>query len=311
MTEATKAGPHVAVLKGGWSAERDVSLVTGKECGQALRDEGFVVTEIDVGQDIAQILVQLKPEIVFNALHGQWGEDGCIQGLLEILQIPYTHSGVMASALAMDKIRAKEMMKSVGVPCVEDRLVSREELREGHPMETPYVLKPVAQGSSVGVFIVEEGANRPPEDLFRQEWSFGEELMAETYVPGRELTVSVVDDKPLAVTEILPATEYYDYEAKYAEGGSKHVIPADIPEEITQLALKCAIDAHHAIGCRGVTRTDFRYDDTAGKSSLIALEINTQPGMTPTSLIPEQAAFVGMEFGKLCRWIVEDASCNR
>ncbi len=309
MTETTAAGPHVAVLKGGWSAEREVSLVTGRECARALRDEGFVVTEIDVGQDIAQILVQLKPDVVFNGLHGQWGEDGCIQGLLEILQIPYTHSGVMASALAMDKIRAKEMMKSVGVPCAEDKLIAREELERGHPMEPPYVLKPVAQGSSVGVFIVEEGANRPPEDVVGDNWTLGDDLMAETYIPGRELTVSVMDNKPLAVTEILPMAGYYDYKAKYDEGGSQHVIPADIPDPVTELALQCALDAHRAIGCRGVTRTDFRYDDE--RNNLIALEINTQPGMTPTSLIPEQAAHTGMSFEKLCRWIVEDASCNR
>lgn len=305
--------PHVAVLKGGWSAEREVSLVSGTGCAAALREEGFAVTEIDAQPDLAEILSRLKPDVVFNALHGRWGEDGCVQGLLEILKIPYTHSGVLASALAMHKERAKAMFRTVGIPVAKSLVVPRRAASESHQMEPPYVVKPVAEGSSVGIFIIRKGDNRPPGALGAEQWSLGEDVMVEEFVPGRELTVAVMDGKALAVTEITTRGHaFYDYESKYAAGGSDHTIPAPIPDEVAAEAMRYAEQAHAALGCRGVTRTDFRYDDTQpGKRRLIILEINTQPGMTPTSLVPEQAAYRGYSYGKLCAWMVEDASCGR
>ncbi len=308
-----RAKPHVAVLKGGWSAERDVSLVSGRDCAAALRAEGFKVTEIDVTPDLAAVLAELKPDVVFNALHGRWGEDGCVQGLLEILKIPYTHSGVLASALAMHKERAKAVFRAWGVPVVESKVVPRHLASESHQMKPPYVVKPVSEGSSVGIFIIREGDNRPPGALGSAEWALGDEVMVEEFVPGRELTVAVMGGKALAVTEITTAGHaFYDYESKYAEGGSVHTIPAKIPAEVAEAAMRHAEAAHAAMGCRGVSRTDFRYDDTVpGKHRLIALEINTQPGMTPTSLVPEQAAYKGMSYGQLVAWMVEDASCDR
>lgn len=303
---------HVAVLMGGWSAERPVSLVTGKGCAEALRAEGFRVTEIDVGRDIAEVLIQLKPDVCFNALHGQWGEDGCVQGLLEILNIPYTHSGVLASAVAMHKERTKAVYRSAGLPIVNDIVCSRHDVSRQTAIKPPFVIKPVNQGSSVGVFIIRSGDNRPPEQLTSPDWNLGDEVMVEEFVPGRELTVAVMDGKALAVTEIVPRTKFYDYDAKYAEGGSEHVVPAKLHPDAYQSAMDLAEKAHAVLGCRGISRTDFRYDDTKGEPGrIILLETNTQPGMTPTSLAPEQAAFKGISYQALCRWLVEDASCGR
>jgi D-alanine-D-alanine ligase len=301
------------VLKGGWSAEREVSLVSGADCAAALRAEGYKVTEIDATPDLAEIISRVKPDVVFNALHGRWGEDGCVQGLLEILQIPYTHSGVLASALAMHKERAKAAFRAAGVPVVNSIVMPRQQAGESHQMAPPYVVKPVSEGSSVGIYIVRKGDNRPPEALSASTWDLADEVMVEEFVPGRELTVAVMDGKALAVTEITTKGHaFYDYESKYAEGGSEHTIPAAVPAEIAADAMRYAEAAHAAMGCRGVSRTDFRYDDTVpGKPRLIVLEINTQPGMTPTSLVPEQAAYRGISFGKLCVWMVEDASCGR
>ncbi|MDE1173443.1 MAG: D-alanine--D-alanine ligase [Parvibaculaceae bacterium] len=303
---------HVAVIKGGWSSERAVSLVTGKGCAEALRAEGYRVTEIDAGRDLAEQLLQVKPDVVFNGLHGKWGEDGCVQGLLEIMGIPYTHSGVLASSLAMHKERAKQVFRDAGLPLAEGVVVSREVAARGHVMDTPYVIKPVNHGSSVGVFIVRKGENRPPVELSSKDWDLGEDVLVERYVPGRELTCAVMDGRALGVTEIIENSAFYDYEAKYAEGGSRHVVPAPVHPEIYEKVRAVALAAHLALGCRGVTRADFRYDDTAGEPGrLILLEVNTQPGMTPTSLVPELAAHEGMSYGELVRWMVEDASCDR
>ena len=302
---------RIAVLLGGRSAEREVSLSSGAGCVRALRDEGFDVVEIDPGVNPASQLLDAKPDCAFNALHGRWGEDGCIQGLLEWMAIPYTHSGVLASSLAMHKQRTKDVYRAAGIPVVNSIIADRHDAGREHLMEPPYVIKPVNEGSSVGVYIIRKGDNRPPSELTRPEWNLGQELMIEEFVPGRELTVSVLGCKALAVTEITTELEFYDYEAKYAAGGSRHILPADIPSAVTQEAMRLAVLAHEALGCRGVTRTDFRYDDSGSKDRLIALETNTQPGMTPTSLVPEQAAYTGMSYASLCRWLVEDASCDR
>jgi D-alanine-D-alanine ligase len=302
---------RVAVLLGGRSAEREVSLTSGKGCAMALRAEGFDVVEIDPDDNLAAQLLETKPDAVFNALHGRWGEDGSVQGLLELLRIPYTHSGILASALAMHKQRAKDVFRAAGLPVVNSILVDRREAAARHLMEPPYVVKPVNEGSSVGVFIIRKGDNRPPEALGSDKWNLSNEMMVEEFVPGRELTVAVMGTKALGVTEITTNLEFYDYEAKYAAGGSVHVLPARIPPTVTLQALALAERAHAALGCRGVSRTDLRYDDTKGKDRLVLLETNTQPGMTPTSLVPEQAAYGGMSYQKLCRWIVEDASCDR
>ena len=303
---SSRTGARIAVLKGGRSAEREVSLVSARECASALRSEGYDVVEIDAGPDLASVLTDVAPDVAFNALHGRWGEDGCVQGLLEWLAIPYTHSGVLASALAMDKIRAKAVFASVGLPVAESRLVCRAEARARHPMPPPYVVKPVNEGSSVGVYLVTEGANGPAQ----LSDDMPDVVMVEAYVPGRELTTTVMGDRPLAVTDII-AEGWYDYHAKYAPGGSRHVVPAEVPAEITEACLDYAKRAHDAVGCRGVSRSDFRWDESRGLDGLIILEINTQPGMTPTSLAPEQAAHCGMSFGDLVRWMVEDASCSR
>ena len=303
---------HVAVIMGGWSAEKDVSLVTGRECAKALIQEGYRVTEVDVTLDTARILARLKPDVVFNALHGPWGEDGKIQGILEILGIPYTHSGVLASALAMDKPQAKVMFKAADLPCELDLVVRRYEAARSHQMDPPYVIKPIADGSSLGVFIVPEEAKKPPQEIAGDAWPYGEDVMVEKYVPGRELTVAVMGDRALGVTEIISANGFYDYKAKYASDGSRHELPAEVPAEVTARAKDIALKAHDILGCRGMTRSDFRYDDTSeSPGRLILLEVNTQPGMTPTSLVPEQAAYAGYSFGDLVSWIVEDASCNR
>ncbi len=302
----------VAVLLGGRSSEREVSLISGSNCAKALREEGFDVVEIDpsVG-DFPAVLQAAKPDVVFNALHGRFGEDGTVQGLLELLCIPYTHSGVLASALAMHKARAKDVYVAAGVPVAKSIVVDRNAAAAAHLMEPPYVVKPVNEGSSVGVFIVRKGDNRPPEALASEKWADSGLWMVEEYVPGRELTVAVMGTQALAVTEIVTSLEFYDYQAKYAAGGSHHILPAPIPDHVAKEAMQLAERAHMALGCRGVSRTDFRYDDTNGKHRLIALETNTQPGMTPTSLVPEQAALKGISYRALCRWIVEDASCDR
>ena len=300
---------RVAVLLGGRSAERKVSLVSGAACARALREEGFEVEEIDAADDLPERLRAAKPDAVFNALHGRWGEDGCVQGLLELMQIPYTHSGVLASALAMHKEYAKAAFRAAGIPVVKSVIVDRREAGARHVMEPPYVIKPVNEGSSVGVYVIRKGDNRPPEELTREEWTLSSEMMVEEYVPGRELTSAVMGDHALAVTEIVPNTDFYDYDAKYAPGGSDHVVPAKVPDHITRRAMSLAEQAHAALGCRGVSRTDFRYDEPTDR--LIVLEVNTQPGMTPTSLVPEQAAWKGMSFRQLVRWMVEDASCGR
>jgi D-alanine-D-alanine ligase len=290
---------------GGLSAEREVSLSSGRECAQALRTAGFDVIEVDAGRDLCVRLADLHPDVCFNALHGRWGEDGCVQGMLEWLGIPYTHSGVLASALAMDKSAAKAAYAAAGLPTVTSVLASRDAVAAAHVLPPPYVVKPNNEGSSVGVYIVREGANAP-----RLAETMPDTVMVESYAPGRELTVAVMGDRALAVTDIV-TPGWYDYEAKYSAGGSRHVIPAAIPADIAAACLDYALRAHQALGCRGLSRTDFRWDEARGLAGLILLETNTQPGMTPTSLAPEQAAFCGISFPALCRWIVEDASCNR
>ena len=295
----------VAVLMGGPSAEREVSLSSGRECAKALREAGYEVVEVDCGPDLAARLSDIKPDVAFNALHGRWGEDGCVQGILEWLRIPYTHSGVLASALAMDKQKAKEVYTAAGLPTVQSRLACREEVEAHHVLPPPYVVKPNNEGSSVGVYIVHPGSNAP-----RLAETMPEVVMVETYAPGREMTVAVMGDRALCLTDII--TEgWYDYTAKYSTGGSRHVLPAEVPQDITDACMDYALRAHKALGCRGVSRTDFRWDETRGLAGLILLETNTQPGMTPTSLAPEQAAYCGIAFPDLCRWMVEDASCNR
>ena len=307
------AGRHVAVLMGGLSSEREVSLVSGKACVAALERLGARVSPIDAGRDVAERLASLRPDVAFNALHGAWGEDGCVQGVLETLAIPYTHSGVLASALAMDKAKAKAVLAAAGVRVPGGGLFDRREVARRHVLPPPYVVKPNAEGSSVGVFLVFEGANAPPQAVVAPEWAFGEAVMVEPYVAGKELAVAVLVQggapRALTVTEIVPRTGFYDYEAKYGEGGSSHIVPAPIPAAVAEAAMRMAEAAHAALGCRGLTRSDFRYDDV--KDDLVLLEVNTQPGMTPTSLAPEQAAHLGMDFDRLVAWIVEDASCPR
>ncbi len=303
---SSRTAARIAVLMGGPSAEREVSLVSGRECAAALRTEGYEVVEIDAGRDLASRLTESAPDIAFNALHGRWGEDGCVQGILEWLRIPYTHSGVLASALAMDKERTKQVYARAALPVAESRLVPRAEVTAGHPMAPPYVVKPYNEGSSVGVYLVAENANGPA----KISDDMPDLLMVEKFVPGRELTTTVMGDRALAVTDIL-SDGWYDYHAKYAPGGSRHVVPAALPDEITTACLDYALRAHEALGCRGVSRTDFRWDEARGLEGVILLETNTQPGMTPTSLAPEQAAYCGIGFGELVRWMVEDASCSR
>src|SRR5262252_6793262 len=301
---------HVAVLMGGWSAERDVSLRSGKACADALARLGYRVTRIDVGRDIATVLGTVRPDVALNVLHGRPGEDGTLQGLLEILSIPYTHSGVLASSVAMQKNVAKSLFKAAGVPVAEDRVVSRFAVAKDHVMPPPFVVKPIAEGSSVGFFIVTEQHPRPPQQLYRDDWPFGDTVMVERYIPGKELTCAVLGDRALDVIEIVPTTRFYDYEAKYAAGGSEHLLPAPILPNVYQEVRRLALAAHNALGCRGVSRADFRYDDR-GTGKLVCLEVNTQPGMTETSLVPELAAYAGIAFDELVQWMVEDASTNR
>ena len=303
---------RVAVLYGGISAEREVSLNSGRKVIEALREAGFDVTPIEVGDDLAATIAALtpKPDAVFNALHGRFGEDGAIQGVLDLMGIPYTHSGVRASAIAMDKAAAKALFSAAGLPVAAGRSVGIDELEAADPLPLPYVIKPVNEGSSVGVEIVKAGDNR--RAAIARAWTFGREALVEEYIPGRELTVAVMGDRPLAVTEILAdAGVFYDYESKYANGGSRHIIPAAVHPDVYADALQVAVAAHRALGCRGASRCDFRYDDTQGEPGrLVLLEINTQPGLTPTSLLPEQAAHLGMSFPRLCAWMVENAACR-
>ncbi|MFB9968626.1 D-alanine--D-alanine ligase [Pseudoroseomonas cervicalis] len=297
---------HVAVLFGGISTEREVSLSTGGQVVTALRQAGFQVTPVEVTSDLAALVAALqaaKPDAVFNALHGRFGEDGCVQGVLDWLGIPYTHSGVRASSVAMDKAAAKAVFAAHGLPLAEHRVVTPAELEAADPLERPYVVKPVSEGSSVGVEILKEGDNRRAE--IARNWRFGPQIMAEEYIAGRELTVAVMGDRPLAVTEIGTGHVFYDYDAKYAAGGSRHTIPAEIPGDVAEAAKAATLRAHQSLGCRGVSRSDFRYDDATGKLAL--LEVNTQPGLTPTSLVPEQAAHCGISFAELCAWMVREA----
>jgi D-alanine-D-alanine ligase len=299
------AGPRVAVLMGGLSAEREVSLSSGHECAKALRVAGYDVVALDAGHDLAARLQEIKPDCVFNALHGRYGEDGCVQGLLEWLGIPYTHSGVLASALAMDKTATKAAYMAAGLPVVASVLASRDDVARGHVLPPPYVVKPNNEGSSVGVYMVRPGENAP-----RLAETMPQTVMVEAYAPGREMTVAVMGDRALAVTDIL-TDGWYDFDAKYKPGGSRHEVPARLPDEISQACMDYALRAHRTLGCRGLSRTDFRWDESRGLAGLILLETNTQPGMTPTSLAPEQAAYCGISFADLCDWIVKDASCNR
>ncbi|MEM9582712.1 MAG: D-alanine--D-alanine ligase [Pseudomonadota bacterium] len=303
---SSRAFRKVVVLMGGPSAEREVSLSTGRECAAALRDEGYDVVELDAGPDLAMRLAEIKPDCAFNALHGRWGEDGCVQGMLEWMGIPYTHSGVLASSLAIDKERTKDIYRAHGLPVCDSVLASKQDVMKGHVMPVPYVVKPYNEGSSVGVYLVHEGANGPP----KLADDMPETVMVEAFAPGRELTVSVMGERALEITDIY-SDGWYDYEAKYSEGGSRHVVPADVPDDMRQLCFDHAVTAHKALGCRGVSRTDFRWDESKGADGLILLETNTQPGMTGTSLTPEQAGKVGISMGALCSWIVEDASCDR
>ena len=298
---------------GGWSAEREISLRSGKACADALERLGhYKVSRIDVTRDIAATLRGLKPDVALNVLHGRPGEDGTLQGLLEILAIPYTHSGVMASAVAMQKDVAKTLLKASGVPVPGGVVVTRAEAGAKHLLPRPYVIKPVAEGSSVGVFIVREDHGHPPQELTRADWSFGNRLLVEPFIPGKELTCAVMGERALGVIEIVPTTKFYDYEAKYAPGGSNHILPAPIPSAVYEECRRLSLLAHQALGCRGVSRADFRYDETAADGrGLYCLEVNTQPGMTETSLVPEMAAHAGISFEALVRWMVEDASLER
>lgn len=304
---------HVAVLLGGLSAEREVSLRSGAACAKALEDQGFHVTRLDVDRSIGETLAQLRPDVVLNALHGRYGEDGIVQGILEMLRIPYTHSGVLASALAMQKDRAKDIMKAAGIPVAEGVTLSRFEAAKAHALPPPYVIKPVSEGSSVGILIVNEDHAHPPQELTSAEWGYGDTVLAEKFIAGRELTCAVVKGEATDVIEILAADGgWYDYNAKYAKGGSIHVLPAKLKENIYHYVQELTLRAHQALGCRGVSRADFRYDDRpGGTGDLVVLEVNTQPGMTETSLVPELAAHLGLTFGELVRWMVDDASCDR
>ena len=305
-------GKHVAVLMGGWSAEREVSLRSGNACAAALTRLGYRVTPVDVARDIATVLTALKPDLCLNVLHGRPGEDGTLQGMLEVIGIPYTHSGVLASAMAMQKDVAKAVFRSAEVPVADGLVASRFEAGRKHLLPPPYVVKPVAEGSSVGVFIVTTDHAHPPQELYRDDWAFGDQVIVEKYVAGKELTCAVIGEEALGVIEIVPTVRFYDYEAKYAPGGSKHLLPAPVSSFVYQQVRRLALAAHRALGCRGVSRADFRYDDRhEGTGGLVCLEVNTQPGMTETSLVPELAAHAGISFDELVRWMVEDASLSR
>jgi len=299
----------VTVLMGGWSAEREVSLASGAACADALNDVGYDVTRVDVSRNLKTLIDALNPapDVVFNALHGRFGEDGRIQSLLDILGLPYTHSGVLASALAMDKQSAKALFAARGIPCPEGKLLTIAEIGDSMPLNPPFVVKPNNEGSSVGVMVIRQGDNRVTFD----DWPYGDDVLVEQYIDGRELTVAVIGDRALGVTELRPNVGFYDYEAKYTDGKTEHLCPAPIPDEITELAMEYAVLAHQALGCRGVSRSDFRYDDTeSSPGRLYMLEVNTQPGMTPLSLVPEQAAHAGMSMSDLVAWMVENATCD-
>lgn len=300
---------RVAVVHGGWSSEREVSISSGTQMTRAARAAGYDVVEIDADRTLARQIEAAAPDVILNGLHGPWGEDGCVQGLFEVLGIPYSHSGVRASAVAMDKRLSKAIYTMHGIDVARDVAVTRAEAAAAHPLEPPYVIKPVAEGSSFGIVIVRDGANGPSQAVLAEDWAYGDNLMAEEFIPGRELTVGVMGERALGVTEITTLREFYDFDAKYAAGGSRHVFPADLPDHVTKEAEALALKAHSALGCRGVTRSDFRYDDK--KDRLVILETNTQPGMTPTSLVPEQAEHVGISFTDLVAWMIEDASCPR
>jgi len=302
---------YVVVLMGGWNSEREVSLVSGADCADALEEQGYRVTRLDVGRDLAQVLAAMpeKPDVVFNALHGRYGEDGCVQGLLEIMGLPYTHSGPLASALAMNKETAKHIFTGTGIPCPDGRIATRDEIGLPARMDKPFVVKPNREGSSIGVRIVAKNDN--DDRLIDDDFRFGDEVLVETFIPGRELTVAVMGERPLGVTEIRTDEGFYDYRNKYTEGGSNHLCPAPVHDDVTTQAQEMALRAHQVLGCRGVTRADFRYDDTEGEpGNLFMLEVNTQPGMTPLSLVPEQAAHIGISFGDLVSWMVEEAQCD-
>jgi D-alanine-D-alanine ligase len=302
----------VAVLMGGWSAERKVSLSSGEACAGALERAGFNVVRVDVKREtIHTVLLDLKPDVVFNALHGKWGEDGQCAAMLETLQIPYTHSGVLASAVAMHKEKSKALFREAKLPVAESKLVDIEDAAATHAMPAPYVIKPVDEGSSVGVYIIESARNSPPSEILNQRNIFGDKVMVERFIPGRELTCAVMGGVALGVIDIVPQLGFYDYDAKYVPGGSKHILPADIPHDIYQKVQRISLQAHEALGCKGVSRSDFRYDDTRDVPELILLEVNTQPGMTGTSLVPELAAHAGHTFEELVTWMVNDASLNR
>lgn len=304
---SSRQTPIVAVLMGGPSAEREVSLSSGRACASALREkQGYNVVEVDAGPDLCAVLTELKPDVVLNCLHGRWGEDGCVQGLLEWMGIPYSHSGVLSSALAMDKQRTKDVYRAHGLPVVDSVIAPASDVRAGHVMAPPYVVKPNNEGSSVGVYLVHEVSNGPPQ----LDTDMPDEVMVEAFAPGRELTTTVMGERALTVTDII-TTGWYDYDAKYKEGGSSHILPADIPQDIFDLCMEYALIAHRALGCRGISRTDFRWDEARGADGLILLETNTQPGMTATSLTPEQGQFCGVSFPDLCGWMVEDATCDR
>ncbi len=304
---------HVAVLMGGWSSERPVSLSSGAACADALESAGFKVTRVDVQRDIAQVLADLKPDVAFNALHGPFGEDGCIQGVLEVLDLPYTHSGVMGSSVAMNKEKAKDIMRAAGIPVAESKVMHRLEAAREHALPTPYVIKPVCEGSSFGVLIVKQGQAHPPQELYSDEWPYGDIVMVERYIAGRELTCAAMGDRALDVIDIVSNNNsFYDFDAKYAPGGSSHILPAILKPNVYEYIQSLTITAHEALGCRGISRADFRYDESVGEDGeLICLEVNTQPGMTPTSLVPELAAEAGFDFEQLVTWMVEDASCGR
>ncbi|MEM7441853.1 MAG: D-alanine--D-alanine ligase [Pseudomonadota bacterium] len=302
---------RVAVLMGGWSAEREVSLTSGAAAAKALREGGFDVETIDVDHDLKDLTSALSPapDVVFNALHGRGGEDGVIQGVLNFLEIPYTHSGVAASSIAMNKPLAKRLLSAVGIQSPRGEVHSPVEVASRHVMDPPYVVKPAAEGSSVGVRIVRQGDNQPPIDI--KEWAFGGDVLVESYIPGRELTVGVMGDRALTVTEIQHSHGFFDYEAKYVSGHAKHILPAKLPKVVFDACMDQALTAHRTLGCNGISRSDFRYDDSLpGTDGLYFLEVNTQPGFTSISLVPEQADHVGVSFVELCRWLVETASCH-
>lgn len=313
MKHRVPAYTTVAVLMGGWSAEREVSLSSGEACSAALRQAGFNVVPIDVKRDrIIHVLEDLKPDVAFNALHGKWGEDGCASAMLETLGIPYTHSGVLASSIAMHKEKSKALFRAAGIPVAESKLVLLEDAAAQHPMTPPYVLKPVAEGSSVGVHIITQSSNGPASIILEQRGIFGTHAMVERFIPGKELTCAVLGDVALGVIDIVSKGSFYDYTSKYAPGGSQHILPADIPSNIYRKCQQYSLLAHAALGCRGVSRSDFRYNDEGGSDGeLILLEVNTQPGMTSTSLVPELAQHAGHSFPELVTWMVNDASVDR